>query len=118
MYKWLSKRQQLTEHTSESRRTFTIRASELTETDKRVKSPSDQNSVNILQAPAPPQQHIESTVQHQKEQIQHSTEGLRGEYKQIVGSEENQDESEYLRESDISLDYDDDGVVMFVVNVH
>ena len=96
MYKWLSKRQQLTDHTSESRRTFTIRASELTETDKLVKSPSDQNSVNILQSP--PQQHVEATIQHQKEQIQHSTEGLISEYKQIVGSEENQDECEYMRE--------------------
>jgi len=64
--------------------------------------------VNILQAPAQSQQHVESTIQHQKEQIQHSTKILRSECKQIVGSEENQDECEYMSESDISVDYDDD----------
>ena len=97
-----------TDHTSDSRRTFTIRGTKLTETDKLVKSPSDQCSVNILQAPAAPEQHVEATIQHQHEQIHHSNEGLRSEYKQIVGSEENQDECEFLSESEITLDYDDD----------
>ena len=64
--------------------------------------------MNILQPPAPSQQHVESTIQDQNEQIQHSTKRLRSECKQIVGSEENQDECEYMSESDITVDYDDD----------
>ena len=64
--------------------------------------------MNILQAPAPSQQHVEATIQHQNEQIQLSTERLRSECKQIVGSEENQEECEYMSESDITVDYDDD----------
>ena len=64
--------------------------------------------MNILQAPVPSQQHVEATIQHQNKQIQHSTKILRSECKQIVGSEENQDECEYMSESDITVDYDDD----------
>ena len=64
--------------------------------------------MNILQAPAPSQQHVESTIQDQNKQIQHSTKRLRNECKQIVGSEENQDECEYMSESDIIVDYHDD----------